>query len=302
MGNFPDNRVIQQIRARRAFLATRPRPRKRLPKQIQPNLIRLEYAKEILKFLAVARQMVHNRVLPLLPALVRESAAERGDGYSLRDDIHPFMNMDAGGKKVNETLDRLSEDYYNFLTPRVLEAAADKFARRTSTHQREQLNKQIRSAVGVDVVGTDPNIAPRIADFTAENVALIKSIPQKYFDDVEKRLMAGLRDGSRAEEIAAEFEERFGISEASARLVANDQIGKLYGELNQVRQEALGVTSFVWETDQDERVRESHAELQGQAFRWDDLPEVDGEEASPGSPINCRCWASPVLDDILDSL
>lgn len=283
------SRVLQQIRARRAFLATRPRARKVLPPQLQPNAIRLEYAKALHEILAPARALVIARVLPDIAGLVRESERER-------------TRTDAGGKKINETLDRISEDYYRTMTPRVLEQAAAKFAGRTSSFQREQLNKQIRAAVGVDVIGTEPQLAPRIADFTAENVALIKSVPQKYFDDVEKRLMAGLRAGDRAETIAEDLEERFGVAESSANLIANDQIGKLYGELNQVRQEALGIESFVWETDQDERVRPSHAELQGQTFRWDDLPEVDGEVAAPGRPINCRCNASPDLTAILESL
>lgn len=286
------NKTLQQIRARRLFMANRPAPRKVLPKQLQPNTIRLEYGKALIDLLEPARALVRARLLPLLPTLVRESASERGDSG----------RMDAGGKKVNDTLDKLSADYYQAIRPRVLEQAAEKFAGRTSSFQREQLNKQIRAAVGVDVIGTEPNLAPRIADFTAENVALIKSVPQKYFDEVEKRLMAGLRAGTRAEELASELEERFNVAEDSARLIANDQIGKLYGELNQVRQQALGIESFVWETDNDERVRESHRELHGQTFRWDDPPEVDGEVSTPGSPINCRCNASPDLTAILDSL
>ena len=31
---------------------------------------------------------------------------------------------------------------------------------------------------------------------------------------------------------------------------------------------------------------------------WDDPPEVDGEEAIPGDPYNCRCVAFPILDEL----
>jgi hypothetical protein len=64
-----------------------------------------------------------------------------------------------------------------------------------------------------------------------------------------------------------------------------------------MRQKQLGVTSFVWQTMGDERVRDEHAERDGQEYEYDDPP--DGE--LPGEPIMCRCWAEPVLDDLDDS-
>jgi SPP1 gp7 family putative phage head morphogenesis protein len=65
---------------------------------------------------------------------------------------------------------------------------------------------------------------------------------------------------------------------------------------NQERQQQVGIERFEWSTSQDERVRESHAELDGKTFSWNDLPVVDDEEASPGTPICCRCVAIPVVD------
>ena len=50
-----------------------------------------------------------------------------------------------------------------------------------------------------------------------------------------------------------------------------------------------------WETSEDERVRASHAKLDGKVFDWDDLPVVDGVKTSPGRPINCRCVAVPII-------
>ena len=282
-----------QIRARRAFMATRPRARKRMPKQLQPDAVRLEYSKSLIALLRAAHRMVQQRLYPEIPALVRE--AGRADAAHM-DAMPP-------GKRVNLLMQKLAEDYYDTVaTPKVLEDVAEKYAARTSSFQREQLNKQVHSVVGIDILHTEPNLVPLVQAFTSENVALIKSVSQTYFGDIEKRMLAGLRTGERAESMVADFEGRFGVSESSALRIANDQIGKLYGDLNSTRQQALGVESFVWETSNDERVRESHAELQGETFRWDDPPEVDGEIATPGSSINCRCNAAPDLSAILDSL
>ncbi|GAF84545.1 unnamed protein product, partial [marine sediment metagenome] len=80
-------------------------------------------------------------------------------------------------------------------------------------------------------------------------------------------------------------------AENHAALIARDQISKLNGQLNKARQEAAGITSFVWETRQDSRVRPAHQALQGRTFTW-----ADGANGIfPGQPINCRCWARAVV-------
>ena len=54
----------------------------------------------------------------------------------------------------------------------------------------------------------------------------------------------------------------------------------------------------MWRTVGDNRVRETHRELNGQSFRWDEPPECDpGHHALPGGIWNCRCWAEPVIPD-----
>jgi SPP1 gp7 family putative phage head morphogenesis protein len=65
---------------------------------------------------------------------------------------------------------------------------------------------------------------------------------------------------------------------------------------NEVRQTNAGITHYIWSTSHDERVRASHARLNGETFSWKDPPEVDGERANPGEPVNCRCVAIPVID------
>lgn len=195
-------------------------------------------------------------------------------------------------------MDRLSAEFFRRVRPNELEQLPRRFGEATSRWQRDQLNKQIRAAVGVDVLGDDPQLAKRVAGFVAENVALIRSVPNKYFDDVEKRVLAGVNAGLRHEEIARDLQERFHVAESSAKLIARDQVGKFYGQLNEARQTDLGVTGYVWRTANDSRVREEHAEREGQDYSWAD-PPFDGH---PGEAINCRCYAEPVLGRLLQQL
>lgn len=62
------------------------------------------------------------------------------------------------------------------------------------------------------------------------------------------------------------------------------------GLINQLRQEDLGIESYVWRSQDDAKVRDSHAEYDDQVFRWD-APPAGGH---PGEAHNCRCYAEPI--------
>lgn len=62
------------------------------------------------------------------------------------------------------------------------------------------------------------------------------------------------------------------------------------GLINQLRQEDLGIERYVWRSQDDPKVRDSHAEYDDQVFRWDD-PPAGGH---PGEAHNCRCYAEPI--------
>lgn len=62
------------------------------------------------------------------------------------------------------------------------------------------------------------------------------------------------------------------------------------GLINQLRQQDLGIERYIWRSQDDTKVRDSHAEYDDQVFRWDEPPE-DGH---PGQAHNCRCYAKPV--------
>ncbi len=66
------------------------------------------------------------------------------------------------------------------------------------------------------------------------------------------------------------------------------------GLINQLRQEDLGIELYIWRSQGDAKVRDSHAANDARVFRWDSPPE-DGH---PGTAHNCRCYAEPVLPGV----
>ncbi|WP_241971166.1 minor capsid protein [Actinobacillus lignieresii] len=69
--------------------------------------------------------------------------------------------------------------------------------------------------------------------------------------------------------MAKEVKELTGVTSKRARLIARDQIGKLNARLTQLRQQQIGVKSYIWRTSLDERVRKWHKSREGERFDWD---------------------------------
>lgn len=163
----------------------------------------------------------------------------------------------------------------------------------------ERLAASVKQSLNIDIraqlTGEGP-VAMEMARAARANVDLIESIPEQYFDRLREDITENWATGQPWSAIVDRVQEIGQITERRAALIARDQTGKLNAAFNNVRQRELGIEKFEWQTAEDERVRDSHAELDGQTFRWDSPPIVDGETATPGTPINCRCVAGPVFD------
>lgn len=66
------------------------------------------------------------------------------------------------------------------------------------------------------------------------------------------------------------------------------------GLINQLRQEDLGIEQYIWRSQDDAKVRNTHAAYDDRVFRWDN-PPAGGH---PGEAHNCRCYAEPVLPGV----
>lgn len=288
-------RIAQQVIVHRQVMRKPPPLRRRVPLQMSPKTLALDYAKVLVGMLRRGREAY----APLLAATktvkadARADANTRGDADDKLSATEAKRLLDEAASKLDRAVDRSQVD-----------SLADKFAARTSTYQRVQLGRQVRSALGVDPFLHDRALARQRQDFVAKNVSLIRRIPQRLHEKVEGLVMNSLDKSDLNKTLADTLAEQFGIAERHAHLIARDQINKFYGAVNRSRQKELGVSKFIWRTVEDQRVRESHADLDGQTFPWDDLPtdEDTGEEIYPGSAINCRCSAEPVLDDIVDDV
>jgi SPP1 gp7 family putative phage head morphogenesis protein len=322
-------RTVRQIRlARQLGAATR--PRKNVPAQQPPDAIARDYAAELIA-LVERTQVALAPLLAELPALLEVNARARRDGEeprydaasptchwcrgkgrvdardAVRIDDRPqdvcacrsLWRLDAGeGKRVHDLINQAQQSLARGLAQPQLDDQARRFAESTETYQRLQFLKQTKAALGIDIRLADPRLPAIIDGFAAENVALIKDIPARIMRDVELATTRAMTSGQLWPQLAKDLEARFGYSRKRAKLIARDQVGKLYGQVNAERQQEVGIQRFKWRTVHDPRVRSEHVELDDKVFSYD-KPLRDG---LPGEPVNCRCWADPQFDEILAAI
>ncbi len=259
------------------------RPRKVIPAQLPPSAIMRDYTKALRVFTA----KVWTAFLPFIAELpyILESA-------------HRARNDADEPARVRQAINRIEAAVSKAVTQEDIASIANKFAVATSTHQRKELGKQVKAALGIEAPFQDRKLAVLIDGFAAENAALIKGLTRETISAIEKAALKAVQDGKLWPDLKGELTSRFGMSERRAKLIARDQIGKLYGQINASRQKEIGITRFTWRCVNDPRVREEHQEWDGNVYDYDDPP--DGE--LPGEPIQCRCSAEPVFDDILNAV
>ena len=225
-------------------------------------------------------RIVEPRVLQLVT-----SAGIRTDDWT--DDLDAAMNLAKAtfnGIHPEEEVAQLAQDY----------------AFQVSAYQKKQLTNSLVKAVGVNVFFDDRGLLKKYNAFVKQNVDLITSIDQDYLDDVKTRLMSGIRAGTRVESLRATIEDRYEVSRGRASVIARDQVGKLYGELNRERQKSIGIDQYVWRGVEDQRERATHLSLEGNVYTWGDPPVTNdqGDRNEPGQDYCCRCTAEPVLPDV----
>lgn len=261
-------------------------PLRPFPVLAQPDGQRREYFEKLQAYVAKAAALLRARLAPVLAALKPSRTDAR-------------LRMDADGEEgILRAIEAASAALLREVPAGDLASMAAHSAYEISDFQRMQLRQAFRDTLAIDladVLATEPYLEDVVRDFTRENVSLIRSVSSDYFAQVERELLHGVRAGYRPEKLGALLAERTGVAESRAALVARDQVGKFYGNLNVERQKALGVTRFRWRDAGDNRVREKHRQLNGQVFPLDKPPP----EGVPGHPVNCRCWAEPVLEDLL---
>ncbi len=245
---------------------------------------------------ALARE-VQEVLFRRLPQIISDFDAKR-----------PGVKRDAADEDIADIMGQIRTAFSREFTAAEIKRIAERRGITIANLNKEFLSRGVKSVLGVDVFAGEPYLADQIGMFATHNAQLITSMGEEYLGKVENLTYQGLQNGLRASEIErnilGQIDPSVGNIRARAELIARDQVSKLNGQLTNLRQTELGVERYVWRSVGDERVRDWHRELNGQTFSWDEPPITNyrGDRNHPGGDFQCRCWAEPVLSDLIEGI
>jgi len=198
---------------------------------------------------------------------------------------------------------------------RALQSAFRKLAKRWTKRFDDMADKLAAKFADATMVNSDVSLSTAFKDIgvtvqfkmtepmnnalqavIAENVNLIKSIPEQYLTQVETLVMQSAGRGRDLGYLADELQKRYGITKRRAALIARDQNNKATSVMQVARQTSLGITEGIWHHSHAGKVpRPSHVRASGTKFDLSKGLLLDGEWLLPGEAINCRCTWSAVI-------
>ena len=159
--------------------------------------------------------------------------------------------------------------------------------------------------VSVDVFLNDSALLDTVkAEWKAQQSRLVDSIVSTYIEKLETIVSNAVQRGSAMSEVKEEVKTLLGVTDKRAKFIARNEVSNLNGIITMRRQVDCGIDVYEWSSSHDERVRKSHAEMDGKYFYWNSnkLGEINGVKVypspkyHPGMDYNCRCVALPVID------
>ncbi len=288
-----DTDPVTLIQARRL---TRPKRVRRLPrplKPLYPHAAERQYIRDLSAYVKRAREITREILLPLIPRLVAEVKSVTPNRVRQDDMIDDLAEI------LRRIRDQLGFEFSDSILATIANRLGVSIEDIIAANTRRMRDQYQPFGVNIGFGANSNELKSIIQIKIRENVQLIKTLSDRHFASLESQVLSAITQGKRVEDIEAVIDERFGSMESNAELIARDQVGKINGQLTEITYVGLGLGRYRWRGVGDERERSSHLKLEGETFSWDDPPIVDGEAVHPGEAIQCRCFAEPVMEDLL---
>lgn len=190
------------------------------------------------------------------------------------------------GKRWQRRFDRMSKDI------------AEMFATRAQTDLDFAFRKRLREAGFTVRFKPTERMVSAYRAVVAEQVNLIRSVPQQFLKDVEGAVWRSALKGGAAYDLSKEISAKYGIAARRAAFIARDQSGKARTTFDDARRIELGIEFAIWRHSRaGKHKRPTHVAMDGQRYQikkgmWD--PAL-GKYVWPASEPGCRCTSRAVI-------
>lgn len=238
----------------------------------------------------------------------------RGDSKEIKLDAIPGETFRQMVKNMNNWVDTYLpnvEDVKNGANSAVY-IGINATAEDLKNFEDKEFEKQLDKAINVSIKEQSEWWDSMLESWADNNYQLIRSNASAFTSKINTLVEQAIVNGTTVSELKKEIQKATsGLSDSKCRLLARDQIGKLQGQISQAQMTEIGLEMYIWSTSGDERVRDSHLEMEGLLCRWDDanVYSEDGGKTwvdrpsgairmHPGQDIQCRCVALAYFPEI----
>lgn len=175
-----------------------------------------------------------------------------------------------------------------------IKTVVDKFVKAVDNFSYVNVKMQA-GAVGLNPIQSDAELDSYVKIKLVENTHLVLNLRDEFADKLQTDIYNAITKGGGSGAVRNALVKRAGMTLKRADLIANDQTGTIIGQLNAYRHKKAGANRYIWQSQEDERVRPKHQVLDRTVQKYDD-PDGGDDGEMPGEPIRCRCVADPIFD------
>jgi uncharacterized protein with gpF-like domain len=200
---------------------------------------------------------------------------------------------------LRKTMRRMSRQWQRNFN-RAAPLLADYFATSVDKRSEAALKKILKDAGMAIEFKMTPAQRDILSATIGAQVGLIKSIPQKYLQDVEGHVMRAVQKGMDLQELTKALQTSYGVTRRRAALIARDQSNKATASMTRARQIDAGLFEAEWvHSGGGKEPRPTHVAAGKRRQRYDVRkgwydPAVK-RHIFPGEEINCRCVSRSVI-------
>ena len=174
------------------------------------------------------------------------------------------------------------------------------FATRVENRSRRTLMNILKDGGWTVEFKLTPGLRDVMSACVAENVSLIKSIPQHFHTQVEGLVMRSVAAGRDLAPLVKDLQKQVGVTRRRAERIALDQNNKATAQITRARYVDMGITEAIWlHSGGGKTKRPTHVKQSGKKYNvaegWFDPDPKVKRFIQPGELINCRCVPRPVV-------
>ena len=232
-----------------------------------------------------------------------------------------FLNIVIGGlnkSTINKFADEQVGNYsvvYEQLTKKAKKKINKQFSEKRIKREvfrilrgAENNNETINVKTAEQVLGVNAAeaikkqaLTPSFNALMNESALWVERLKSDTLNQITANTLRAMAQGSSIEDVIKSIKLDSSKKTTNAKLLARNQVANYNSLSNKIRQQDLGVTTGIWSTSKDERVRPCHAARDGKEFELSRglYSSCDGKTLLPAEDYNCRCtWRAVIPEDL----